>query len=80
MYSLNPKCQICEHFCRNNNDGLLFGCRAFPDGIPDSVRDGYLHNAVVAGQVGNFVFKQRDENNLTEFAKWLKELEKSIKK
>lgn len=78
MYTTDPQCFICEHFCLNNNDGLLFGCRAFPDGIPDSVHNGYCHNEVVDNKVGDYVFTPRDDNNLTDFAKWQKELQERL--
>ncbi|MDR0814324.1 MAG: hypothetical protein LBN37_01075 [Bacteroidales bacterium] len=44
MEVLNLICFNCIHFCENNNDGLLSGCRAFPDGIPDSVMFVNEHN------------------------------------
>lgn len=78
MYYSESRCHICEHFCRNNNDGLGCGCRAFPDGIPEEARAGYSHDSIIQGQVGDYVFTPRDENNLTDFAKWLKEQAKKL--
>lgn len=77
---MNPKCFVCEHFCRNNDDGLLCGCRAFPNGIPEEAMDGFNHSHILEGQIGEYVFTPRDENNLTEFAKWQKRLERIIRK
>ncbi|KAA6302929.1 MAG: hypothetical protein EZS26_000824 [Candidatus Ordinivivax streblomastigis] len=44
MEVLDLICFNCTHFCDNNNDGLLSGCRAFPDGIPDSIMFTNQHN------------------------------------
>ena len=49
-------CSVCDHFCLNNSDGLLEGCRAFPNGIPRAIEAPGSHDTVKEGQVGNFVF------------------------
>ena len=50
-------CQGCDHFCTNNDDeDLIQGCRAFPDGIPSQIEDKHSHDTVIKGQVGNFVY------------------------
>ena len=49
-------CFICDHFCRNNDDGLMMGCRAFPNGIPDDIGNEHDHDNVIKGQIGDYVF------------------------
>ena len=51
-------CFGCDHFCSNNDDKLLAGCRAFPypDGIPDDIGDVYSHDIVLEGQTTDFVY------------------------
>ena len=55
-------CWGCDHYCSNNNDGLLMGCRAFPKGIPENIGDIHSHDTVFMGdglyprQVGDFVY------------------------
>ena len=55
---MTPKdiCQGCDHFCSNNDDGLLTGCRAFPDGIPSFIENKHSHDKIIEGQVGTFVY------------------------
>jgi hypothetical protein len=37
----------------------LFGCKAFPDGIPSNYAQGIkIHTKVVKNQMGKFVFEQ----------------------
>jgi len=44
-------CIGCVHFCSNNDDGLLMGCRAFPDGIPMIIGGLYSHDKVFKGDI-----------------------------
>jgi hypothetical protein len=54
---------ICESECKHfyqDKDG--FTCRAFPKGIPKEIIDGKIeHDVIIKGQVGNFVFEEREE-------------------
>ena len=49
-------CMGCDHFCDNNDDGLTIGCRAFPDGILNKIGLKHSHDAVIEGQVGDYVY------------------------
>ena len=51
-------CLGCDHFCSNNDDGLLEGCRAFPKGITRRFRiyDSHSHDKPVEGQENDFVY------------------------
>ena len=49
-------CMGCDHFCLNNNDDMIYGCRAFPEGIPDNIGYFHSHDVVIDGQVGDFVY------------------------
>ena len=49
-------CQGCDHFCTNNSDGLLMGCRAFPEGIPRFIENKHSHDKIIEGQFGTFVY------------------------
>jgi hypothetical protein len=45
--------------CINCKHQLLFGCKAFPDGIPDNYAQGIkIHTKIVKNQLGKFVFEQ----------------------
>jgi hypothetical protein len=48
-------CGKCVHFCLNNNDGLMSGCRAFPDDIPYGL-SGKDHTKIIKGQKGDYVY------------------------
>lgn len=51
MRTIEP-CQECKH-------RLLFGCKAFPNGIPDEIAQGIkLHDTVLPEQVGSYVFEK----------------------
>jgi len=62
MQWINNICFGCEHWCNNNDDGLLMGCRAFPKGIPDEIGGEHTHDSVFWGnnlykrQVGDYVY------------------------
>ena len=58
MQSPNNICFGCDHFCSNNSDRLVRGCRAFPDGIPYKYGLGkeHFHDKVLDGQVEDFVY------------------------
>jgi len=49
-------CGKCKHFFANIVGESRFGCRAFPDEIPDGIGGINSHNEVIEGQVGDFVF------------------------
>ena len=51
MEPLDFICSSCKHFDRING-----GCKAFPDGIPDSINGGNDHKAKIKGQRGDYVF------------------------
>lgn len=51
MIAIEP-CLRCKH-------QLLFGCKAYPDGIPDQFAQGSeIHDTVQEDQVGDFVFEE----------------------
>ena len=51
-------CFGCDHFCDNNDDGLLEGCRAFPDGIPtEKIGAKHSHDKKLKNQNNEFVYK-----------------------
>jgi hypothetical protein len=56
-----PPCFSCKHY-----DYEKMTCGAYPDGIPEDIRTGeVVHNKVLEGQKGNFVFEPKtneDEN------------------
>ena len=62
MKRINNICFGCDHFCINNDDNLLCGCRAFPEGIPDMIGGLHTHDDVFIGnhlwrpQLGNFTY------------------------
>jgi hypothetical protein len=74
MEWINFICLNCKHFNSNNPDGLLQGCRAFPDGIPDepimsiypdgSVVDEQVfknkHDSKLKGQIGDYLYDPID--------------------
>ena len=51
-------CSGCDHLCLNNDDGLIHGCRAFPDilGIPDWIGNKHSHDTIIKGQTGDYVY------------------------
>lgn len=57
-----PKCIRCKHY---DSDGLGITCKAFPDSIPDVILKGEEHTAVIEGQVGDFVFDEKDVEDET---------------
>lgn len=67
-FGKNAPCFKCEHYCMNNFDGLTSGCRAFPNGIPESVKIGYNHNEIIKGQKGDFIFTEIKEESFNPFA------------
>jgi len=43
-------CWGCDHFCTNNDDGILGGCRAFPGDIDSHIiGDLYSHDKPIEG-------------------------------
>lgn len=51
------KCEMCKHF----NDENTWTCKAFPEKIPyEIISEKIEHDAIIEGQVGNFVFEERD--------------------
>ena len=64
-----PICFKCKHFCMNHGDGTSIGCRAFPDGIPDSAK--MSHSTVIAGQTGAYVFELVSYDELPQFTKYI---------
>ena len=50
----NHICLRCAH-----NDPIEFGCKVFPDGIPDEILISGKHFKPVPGQINNLVFKER---------------------
>jgi len=56
METINPICDKCIHLASNNNDGLMHGCRAFPDGIPNSILFSNKHNKKHKFQKGDFIY------------------------
>ena len=49
-------CWGCEHYCLNNDDNLLCGCRAFPDGMLDWIGNDHSHDTIIKGQIGDYVY------------------------
>ena len=49
MKTIEP-CLNCKHL-------LEFGCKAYPDGIPDKYAQGLkIHNSIQKDQQGDFIF------------------------
>jgi hypothetical protein len=62
MIDIDNICLVCEHFCLNNHDeNLMCGCRAFPEGIPQTVHEPHSHDRVITGQIGDFVYKKSEQ-------------------
>jgi hypothetical protein len=76
MDTIDLICLDCEHFCSNNNDGILCGCRAFPKGIPYDYPINNKHDKIIKkeppgtivgiqypeGQVGDYIYKPLKTN------------------
>lgn len=60
MDTIDLICFNCIHFHSNNKDGLMNACRAFPDGIPDSILESNNHNRIIGGQKNDFVYTPID--------------------
>jgi len=60
-------CSSCDHYCTNNDDDLLMGCRAFPKGIPYHlhIEDTHSHDIPFREQGNDFVYMpaKREESN-----------------
>jgi len=55
----DPYCHQCQHF----NIYSEQSCKAYPDGIPDSIFVyGYAHNKPRRGQKGTFVFTPKENS------------------
>jgi len=53
MESYDFICSSCKHFDRING-----GCKAFPDGIPDSINNKNDHNKPLPGQKNKIVYEK----------------------
>ena len=53
----NHICMRCAH-----NDPIEFGCKAFPDGIPDEILISGKHFKPVLGQINNLVFQEEKDD------------------
>lgn len=71
MYIYPMLCFTCKHASMNNHDGLLGGCRAFPNGIPEEAKGGYNHHEVLPGQMGEYVYELANYDELPPFGKYL---------
>lgn len=62
METLNLICFNCAHWDN------IEGCKAFPNGIPDTILLTNIHDKPLPGQGNNLVFKtkQNDTNRSTE--------------
>ena len=50
------QCTTCKHFHADD-----YYCRAFPDGIPDSILSGkQKHDNVLKSQVGEYVYIEKE--------------------
>jgi hypothetical protein len=67
MQIMPPRCYLNDRKCKYFNGFILTKngrsgkvvCKAFPEGIPEIIAYGKdLHNKVIDGQIGNFVFEQ----------------------
>lgn len=54
----NHICMRCAH-----SDPIQFGCKAFPDGIPDKILISGKHFKSVPGQINNLVFQERKDEH-----------------
>jgi hypothetical protein len=63
----------------NHDSGSGFGCRAFPNGIPDEAK--CHHDKIIDGQTGNFTFEEVKYEDLPLFTKtlWNKAKQLNIK-
>lgn len=64
-----PICNKCKHFCMNHGDGTGMGCRAFPNGIPDTA--SFNHSSIIDGQTGSYVFEPVSYDELPQFTKYI---------
>lgn len=69
-------CGDCIHNYLNNGEGLI-GCRAFPKGIPEYVKNGYNHKEILQNQTGDYVFKLALYDELTPIGKHFWEIRHS---
>lgn len=72
-YIGNALCPSCIHlFINNGEEG--WGCRAFPKGIPLEAKHGHNHHSVIRGQIGDFVYRKAEYEELSPFTKYLYKL------
>ena len=78
MQSPNNICLGCDHFAANNNDGLIRGCRAFPNGIPYKYGLGKqnFHDYILEEQDNDYVYTPA-KNGLNIAAKNISIIQKS---
>ena len=77
-YSGINLCGECIHLFLNNGENG-YGCRAFPEGIPQDVQHGKNHLSVIPGQRGNYVYKKAAYEELSPLAKHLHDLKHKLK-
>ena len=53
METKNLQCLDCKHY-----NAIGGGCKAFPEGIPDSFLMGKKHNKVLKNQIGEYIFEK----------------------
>jgi hypothetical protein len=55
-----PQCLECYHYITYDEADDNFKCEAFPIEIPDNIlRNKIKHNKIMAGQKGNYIFKEK---------------------
>ncbi len=61
--TIGGKCTVCVNAMVNGvklpgKNGIAT-CLAFPEGIPDEIRQGKnQHNSVIEGQIGDYIFER----------------------
>lgn len=71
-YHGNRLCDDCVHNFLNNDEGVC-GCRAFPNGIPEEAHYGHAHHNTISGQNGDYVYRKATYDELSPFAKYLRD-------
>jgi hypothetical protein len=60
MTTVDPQCFHCKHFKEEPNEYGLYGCDAFPDGIPLAIWMNYvIHNKSFSDH--GTLFEQKEE-------------------
>jgi hypothetical protein len=52
-----PDCEQCVHKYTGEDE---FGCKAYPEGIPEDILVGEKHTEVRDDQIGKFVYEKRE--------------------